>query len=141
MFRVSKLAGHAKVPTRANTEDAGLDLSASEAATVPARGMAVVGTGIAIAFPSDCYARIAPRSGLAAKQAIDTGAGVIDSTYRGEIKVILFNHSDTDFDVSIGDRIAQLIFERIYTPNLELVGLDALGESSRGANGFGSSGI
>lgn len=82
--------------------------------------------------------RVAPRSGLAAKHSIDVGAGVIDADYRGEVKVILFNLSDTDFAVKEGDRIAQLIIERIYTPDVVVV--EKLEESVRGAGGFGSTG-
>jgi dUTP pyrophosphatase len=82
--------------------------------------------------------RVAPRSGLAAKHSIDTGAGVIDADYRGEVKVILFNFSDTDFAIKEGDRIAQLIIERIYTPEVAVV--EKLEESVRGGGGFGSTG-
>lgn len=82
--------------------------------------------------------RIAPRSGLASKHFIDTGAGVIDADYRGEVKVLLFNHAETDFEIKEGDRIAQLVLERIYTP--EVVEVQELEESVRGAGGFGSTG-
>lgn len=82
--------------------------------------------------------RVAPRSGLAAKHSIDTGAGVIDADYRGEVKVILFNFSDTDFAIKEGDRIAQLVIERIYTPDVVVV--EKLETSVRGAGGFGSTG-
>ena len=82
--------------------------------------------------------RIAPRSGLAVKHFIDTGAGVIDSDYRGEVKVLLFNHSEVDFDIKEGDRIAQLVIERIYTP--EVVVVEELEKSVRGVGGFGSTG-
>lgn len=73
------------------------------------------------------------------KNFIDTGAGVIDADYRGEVKVLLFNHSDKDFDVKAGDRIAQLVLERIYTP--EVMEVENLEESVRGAGGFGSTGV
>jgi dUTP pyrophosphatase len=82
--------------------------------------------------------RIAPRSGLAAKHSIDTGAGVIDADYRGPLKVILFNFGDADFAIKQGDRIAQLIIERIYTPNVVVV--EKLAETVRGEGGFGSTG-
>ena len=75
-----------------------------------------------------CYRRVAPRSGLALKKSIDIGAGVIDSDYRGEVGVILFNFGSEDFIVNMGDRIAQLIFEKIKTPMIkemnELEGAD-----------------
>lgn len=90
------------------------------------------------ASPLSTDGRIAPRSGLAAKNFIDTGAGVIDADYRGPVKVLLFNHADTDFAVAAGDRVAQLIVERIYTPEVREV--TELEESVRGAGGFGSTG-
>ena len=96
-------------------------------------------TDLSIATPEGTYGRIAPRSGLAAKHFIDTGAGVIDADYRGEVKVLLFNHAETDFKVEKGDRIAQLVLERIYTP--EIVEVENLEESVRGAGGVGSSGV
>ena len=69
-------------------------------------------------YQPDCYGRIAPRSGLALKKFIDVGAGVIDSDYRGEIGVILFNFGNEDFEINMGDKIAQLIFERKNTPEV-----------------------
>ncbi|CAG9938409.1 unnamed protein product [Clonostachys rosea f. rosea IK726] len=106
--------------------------------TVPARGKVLVSTDISIACPAGTYGRIAPRSGLASKNFIDTGAGVIDADYRGEVKVLLFNHAETDFEIKEGDRIAQLVLERIYTP--DVVEVQELEESVRGAGGFGSTG-
>ena len=76
-------------------------------------------TGLALAMPPDCYGRVAPRSGLALKRFVDIGAGVIDSDYRGELGVILFNFGDEDFTINMGDRIAQLIFEKIKTPEIK----------------------
>lgn len=82
---------------------------------------------------------VAPRSGLAWKHSIDVGAGVIDADYRGPIGVILFNHSDVDFEVKPGDRIAQVIIERIMTPEVvEVLDLDS---TVRGDGGFGSTGV
>ena len=91
-----------------------------------------------MACPEGTYGRVAPRSGLASKHFIDTGAGVIDADYRGEVKVLLFNHAEKDFDIKQGDRIAQLVLERIYTP--EIVEVRDLEESVRGSGGFGSTG-
>ena len=86
---------------------AGYDLMAlDDSAIVPAKGKALISTGISMAIPIGNYGRIAPRSGLAAKNFIDVGAGVIDADYRGEVKVLLFNFGDTDFKISAGDRIA-----------------------------------
>jgi dUTP pyrophosphatase len=146
-FIVSRVSPNAILPVRANPYDAGYDIAACEDAVIPARGKTIVNTGLAIQFPIDCYARIAPRSGLAAKNSIDVGAGVIDTSYSGLIKVILFNHSDTDFQVKIGDRIAQIIYEKIYTPfklieiEYEQLCIIANGKSDRGSGGFGSSGL
>lgn len=92
-----------------------------------------------MAIPEGNYGRIAPRSGLAAKNMIDVGAGVIDSDYRGEVKVLLFNLSDVDFEVSKNDRIAQLIIEK-YTPT-QLVEVEELDSTVRGVGGFGSTGV
>lgn len=85
------------------------------------------------------FSFIAPRSGLAWKHSIDVGAGVIDADYRGPVGVILFNHSDVDFEVKIGDRIAQLIIEKIIVPDVEEV--DDLDSTVRGSGGFGSTGV
>ena len=79
----------------------------------------MVKTGISGAIPEGCYGRIAPRSGLAVKRFIDVGAGVIDADYRGEIGVVLFNHPDEDFVVKPGDRITQLLLEKIETPTVK----------------------
>ncbi|MDC1215658.1 dUTP diphosphatase [bacterium] len=106
---------------------------------IPARGKGLVKTDLSIAIPKDTYARVAPRSGLAWKHFIDVGAGVVDYDYRGNVGVILFNHSDTDFAIQHGDRVAQLILERITTP--EVVEVEDLDDTARGAGGFGSTGV
>ncbi|KAI1078322.1 dUTPase-like protein [Whalleya microplaca] len=135
---IKKLSEKARLPTRGSAFAAGYDVYASQATVVPARGKALVETDISIAVPAGTYGRIAPRSGLAAKHFIDTGAGVIDADYRGPVKVLLFNHSEADFAVAEGERVAQLVVERIYTPDVvEVAELDA---SVRGAGGFGSTG-
>ncbi|EEQ86404.2 dUTP pyrophosphatase [Blastomyces dermatitidis ER-3] len=135
---VKKLVPTARVPTRGSAFAAGYDLYCAKPIVIPAKGKDLVNTGLAIAVPEGTYGRIAPRSGLASKHFIDTGAGVIDADYRGEVKVLLFNFSDTDFTINEGDRIAQLVLERIYTP--EVVEVEQLEESVRGAGGFGSTG-
>ncbi|EEH11214.1 dUTPase [Histoplasma capsulatum G186AR] len=135
---IKKLVPTARAPTRGSAFAAGYDLYCAKAIVIPAKGKALVDTGLAIAVPDGTYGRIAPRSGLASKHFIDTGAGVIDADYRGEVKVLLFNFSDVDFTVNEGDRIAQLVLERIYTP--EVVEVEQLEESVRGAGGFGSTG-
>lgn len=137
-FSVSFKNENAKMPTRASKGDAGYDLYACEDKVISARKRGLIDTGISINIPSDCYGRIAPRSGLAVKNGIDVLAGVVDSSYRGIIKVVIQNNDDVDFEVRKGDRIAQMVFERIYTPELKLV--DELDQTERGEKGFGSSG-
>ena len=139
MFQVKKIVSHAIIPTRATEGSAGLDISSSVDAIVPSRKWLAVPTGISIAVPRYCYARIAPRSGLTFKYGIQVGAGVIDSDYTGEIKVILFNHGENDFIIKTGDRIAQLIFEKIVINELQEV--EELVQTDRGSGGFGSTGI
>ena len=135
---IKKLKNSAAIPKRATEDAAGYDLASAEETVVPAKGKTVVKTGISIAIPEGCYGRIAPRSGLAVKNFIDVGAGVIDADYRGEVGVVLFNHSDEDFKVKQGDRIAQLILEKICTPQVkETVELPS---TVRGSQGFGSTG-
>lgn len=138
-LRVKKLSEHAVTPARGSEGAAGYDLSAAYECVVPARGKALVKTDLSIAIPEGTYARIAPRSGLAWKHSIDVGAGVVDADYRGNVGVILFNLSDQDFPIEAGDRVAQLILERIATP--EVVEVEDLDDTSRGAGGFGSTGI
>ncbi|XP_020087642.1 deoxyuridine 5'-triphosphate nucleotidohydrolase-like [Ananas comosus] len=139
LLRVKKLSQNAILPSRASALSAGYDLSSAVEATVPARGRALVATDLSISIPVETYARIAPRSGLSWKHAIDVGAGVVDADYRGPVGVLLFNHSDLDFQVKAGDRIAQLIIERIMTPEVvEVLDLDS---TARGEGGFGSTGV
>ncbi|CZT47946.1 probable dUTP pyrophosphatase [Rhynchosporium secalis] len=135
---IKKLSDKARLPTRGSEFAAGYDIYAAKDTVVPSRGKVLVDTDISMAVPDGTYGRIAPRSGLASKHMIDTGAGVIDADYRGQVKVLLFNHGEKDFEVKEGDRIAQLILERIYTP--EVVEAKELEESVRGAGGFGSTG-
>ena len=140
LFFCAKVQENAVLPTRATEGSAGYDLTACEDAIIPARGWKMIDTGIAIQIPKDCYARVAPRSGLTLKKGLSTGAGVVDSDYRDSIRVILFNHSDMEVEVQSGDRIAQLIFERIYTPSLKEVSYENLTNTARGVGGFGSTG-
>ncbi len=137
-LKVKLLTPSAKMPTRGSAHAAGYDLYAASAIRIDPGGRGLVSTGISIAIPVDSYARIAPRSGLAVKNGIQTGAGVVDSDYRGEVKVLLFNQGDAEFKVNEGDRIAQLLLEKVYTPEVE--GVENLEESVRGAGGFGSTG-
>ena len=125
-------------PHRASEGAAGLDLRASRPITIPAQESRVVQTDIQIRVPEGTYGRIAPRSGLAKDYNIDTMAGVIDSDYRGAISVILFNHGRAEFAVERGDRIAQLICEKISNPTLQKC--QSLSDTVRNTHGFGSTG-
>jgi len=135
---VKLLTPNAKLPKRASALSAGYDLASVENTVVPARQRKLVKTGLSFSIPEGHYGRVAPRSGLALKKGIDVGAGVCDADYTGEVCVILFNHSDDDFVVNEGDRIAQFILEKISTPDIEVA--TELNETERGSNGFGSSG-
>ncbi|MED6204432.1 hypothetical protein PIB30_117365 [Stylosanthes scabra] len=139
LLRVKKLSANAVIPSRASPLSAGYDLSSAVETKVPARGKVLVATDLSISIPEGTYARIAPRSGLALKHSIDVGAGVIDADYRGPVGVILFNHSDSDFEVKVGDRVAQLILEKIVTP--DVVEVEDLDSTVRGEGGFGSTGV
>jgi len=135
---VQKLAPTATIPTRGSAFAAGYDIYASAPITIKAKNKALVSTSLAIAVPPGTYGRVAPRSGLASKHFLDTGAGVIDADYRGEVKVLMFNFSDVDYEVKQAERVAQLVLERILTP--EVVEVETLDMSVRGAGGFGSTG-
>ena len=149
-FLVKLLNPAAKPPVRGSSDAAGYDLHAfdeelqkTDADTTPlgvvhAHSRAIVKTGISVAIPEGYYGRVAPRSGLAVKAGIDVGAGVIDRDYRGEVGVVLFNHSDKDFTYSNGDRIAQLILTAYASPAVTVV--DNLDDTYRGSGGFGSTG-
>jgi len=138
VLQVKRLSEHASLPTLGTPLAAGYDLASAVDITVPAHGKALIPTDLAIALPDGVYGRVAPRSGLAWKKHIDVGAGVIDRDYRGNVGVVLFNHSPEDFHISIGDRIAQLILERYEMA--QIVEVDDLESSLRGEGGFGSTG-
>jgi deoxyuridine 5'-triphosphate nucleotidohydrolase len=138
-LRVQLLSPFGKAPVRASASAAGYDLCAAYDGSVPKRGKALLKTDIAIAVPHGTYGRVAPRSGLTLKNGIDVGAGVIDEDYRGNVGVILFNHSDEDFSVKAGDRIAQLILEKIEVAEVNVC--ETLEDTARGAGGFGSTGV
>jgi len=145
---IKKLYPDVVTPSYGSEFAAGLDLNADGEYIVSAKSRKLIGTGICIQWvgetpdenPFDYYFRIGPRSGLAVKNWIDIGAGVCDVDYRGEIKVCFINNSDKDYVISHGDRIAQGILERINRfGTIEIV--EELGETTRGTDGFGSTGI
>ena len=132
-----KLDEGAKLPTRAHSTDAGLDLYAMEDQIISAKESAEFNTGVHIELPLGTVGFLKSKSGLNVKHGI-TGEGVIDVGYTGAIKVKLYNNSGTDYRVKAGDKISQLVILPILTPELELV--DELSETERGEGGFGSSG-
>ncbi|KHN78460.1 Deoxyuridine 5'-triphosphate nucleotidohydrolase, mitochondrial [Toxocara canis] len=137
-IRFAKLSENAFAPTYGSEWAAGADLYSACDCTVPPKGKFVVPTDLQLEIPIGYYGRVAPRSGLATKNFIDVGAGVVDADYRGNVKILLFNFGDEPFEVRKGDRIAQLICERIA--HCDFVELSSLEETSRGTGGFGSTG-
>ena len=136
-MKVKKISEKAKLPERKSKEAAGYDLFSSENTVVPKRSRKMIHTGIVLEIPQTFFGRIASRSGLSLRKGIETGAGIIDSDYRGEICVILHNHSDDDFPVSIGESIAQIIFLKHEVFDI-VETLQDVGTTERGSNGFGS---
>ena len=125
------------IPTRGTDGAAGYDLYALEDTVINCFQFILVSTGVSMAIPAGHYGRIAPRSGLAVKHGVMVGAGVVDSDYRGEIKVALATLNGV-YEFKKGDRIAQIIIEPVVTP--ELVQVYSLDDSERGEGGFGSTG-
>ena len=139
---IKKLDSSVKLPTYKTNGASGMDLMAfiNEPMTLKPKKSCLVPTGISVAFPSDFEIQIRPRSGLAAKHNISVlnTPGTIDSDYRGEIKIILYNHGESDFLINNKDRIAQMILVPVIKMNLEET--DTLPETVRGEGGFGSTG-
>jgi dUTP diphosphatase len=133
-----KVTGAGTSPRYASDAAAGADLHASEAVTLAPGDRAAVATAVHLELPPGHVGLVWPRSGLALKHGIDTLAGVIDSDYRGEVKVVLVNHGREPFRIQPGDRIAQLLVQRVE--RVAFVAADALSSTARGTGGFGSSG-
>jgi dUTP pyrophosphatase len=125
--------------TKKNLYDAGLDICSNKNIVVQAKSSAIISTGLFLEIPDYHVGLLWSRSGLSVKNKIEVGAGCIDSSYRGEVKVHLYNHSDFDFEIKIGDRIAQLLTIPI---NIEFYReSEELSDTNRGSDGFGSTGI
>jgi len=135
-IQVMKMASKAMLPTRGSRLSAGHDLYALEDVLIPAQGQKLIETGIAIGIPQETYTRIAPRSGLAYKENIGIGGGVVDANYTGEVKVIMMNHGKKSYQVQEGDRIAQMIIKKIDMSGMMEV--DNLHITDQGNKGFGS---
>jgi dUTP pyrophosphatase len=137
---VKKLTQTAQLPAKAHEDDAGFDLYSDRDFIVYPETRRLIGTGIAVAIPRGYYGRIAPRSGLAFKNGIDVLAGVVDAGYRNEVGVILINFGDKPFEIKNGDRVAQLIIEKVDPFKIEEV-KEFFTNTHRGMSGWGSSGV
>ncbi|WP_036726108.1 dUTP diphosphatase [Patulibacter minatonensis] len=138
---VRRLRSDAVLPVRQHPGDAGLDLCCAEPVTLAPGERAMVPTGLAVAIPEGFAGIVAPRSGLAARHGLTlvNTPGVVDAGYRGELKVLLLNTDRTaTFEAAAGERIAQLLVMPVALP--AVVEVDDLGDSARGAGGFGSTG-
>lgn len=135
---VKRLDPLAVLPTKAHEDDAGWDLYSNEDHKLFHGERNLFKTGIAMAIPRGYYGRIAPRSGLAFSFGLNVLAGVVDVGYRNEIGVILINHGESPCEVVRGERIAQIIFERV--DEFQLKEVAELDDAKRGLGGFGSSG-
>ena len=138
VLRFKQLDSRAVLPQRGSKLAAGLDVCSIEHLEIGPGQRAMARTGLAVAIPPGFYGRIAPRSGLAAKNGLDVLAGVIDSDYRGEVCCLLYNTSDEVIKLAAGSKICQLIVEQIITPDAAWA--SDLDETARGASGFGSTG-
>jgi len=132
------LGAGAALPEYGSADAAGADLRASEALLIAPGGRAAVPTGLRLAIPRGHVGLVWPRSGLAVRHGIDTLAGVIDSDYRGEVKVVLVNHGEEAFPVAAGDRVAQLLVQRVERAAFRAA--REVGDTDRGSGGFGSTG-
>lgn len=139
-LKVKKFSEDAVLPKKGRLGDAGFDISSVEDIIIPPNSWKLVNTGIGITVPIGTYGRLAPRSGVSTK-GIMINAGVIDYNYTGIIKCLMMNLSpDKEYQVKKGDRICQLILEKIVN-ECNICEVDTLEETDRGANGFGSSGV
>lgn len=130
-----------QMPRFAHPGDAGADLHASEVVTIAPGAYTLVATGISMAIPEGYCGMVLPRSGLAVRSGVTVlnAPGLVDSGYRGELKVALINHGREAFSIAVGDRIAQLVVVAVAAPDYEPV--DALMDTQRGSGGFGSTGV
>jgi dUTP pyrophosphatase len=136
--KIKKLVPEAIIPKYAVDGDAGMDLYSVEDVTISAGDRYPVATGLSMELPAGFVALIWDKSGIALKKGIKTMGGVIEHTYRGEYKIILFNTSKEAFEVKKGDKIAQVLIQPIVTAEIEEVA--TLSETERGAGGFGHTG-
>ena len=138
-LRVKRTHPDAELPTRGSPYAAGLDLYAIEEVVIEGKSGALVRTGLSLEIPEGLYGRIAPRSGLSFNTGLVVNAGVIDSDYRGEVKVLFHNFLDDEIKLKKGYKVAQLILEQIALLPVEEV--EQLDDTVRGQGGFGSTGV
>jgi len=141
VVRVKRLSEEVKLPKKALPADAGYDVFANEQVVLQPGERKLIGTGLKIAIPNGYEAQVRPKSGLAINYGITVlnTPGTIDPNYRGELKVILINLSDREVRIEKGQKIAQIIFNKVETP--EIVEVDELDETERNEKGFGSTGL
>jgi dUTP pyrophosphatase len=139
MLKFKKLCHDAIIPSRAHDTDAGMDIHCSDTMIIPPREHVLVPTGIACSFPKEYMLKVENKSGRSLSYGLLVGGGIIDSNYRGEIKVILFNLSTNKIVLGRGEKIAQLILYPIWSG--QPIEVDDLDETDRGENGFGSTGL
>lgn len=139
-LRVRRLHPAASLPAYAHPGDAGLDLTTVEALVVPPGGRVAAPTGLAVAIPSGWVGLVHPRSGLARRHGLTVAnaPGTVDAGYRGEVQVLLVNLGDDPVELEVGDRVAQLLLQRVGYA--EVVEVEALDDTARGEGGFGSTG-
>jgi len=125
-------------PFKKHDSDAGFDIKSNENVVIPANSYAIVSTCLKVAIPEGYVGILKSRSGMACKHGVETGAGVIDCSYRGYINVKLYNTSNKDYTVKIGDKITQMLIQKVNL--LDWIEVDNLDETERGSNGFGSTG-
>ena len=138
-LRVTRLVPEATLPCRGSEGAVGYDLYATQGCVILPGQRGLISTGISVELPPGTYGRIAPGSGLSVRNGLHVGAGVIDPDYRGEIKVLLYNHDKDPWLCKPGYRVAQLVIEKCETP--DVVEVQKLEETERGDNGFGLTGI
>jgi dUTP pyrophosphatase len=137
-IKIKKLTETAIVPNFAHDEDAGMDIYSDEEVLIEPKKRVLIKTGVAIEFPKGYVALVWDKSGIAVNKGLTKIAGVIDSGYRGEYKIALFNLGEESVKINKGEKIAQILFHKIEHPEIEVC--DDLTCSSRGENGFGSTG-
>ena len=138
-IKIKKLEATATLPNYAHPGDAGMDFYANETVTISPNERKIISTGIAMAIPQGYVGLVWDKSGLASNHGLKTMAGVIDASYRGEIKILLHNLSNKPYLVEKGNKIAQMLIQPVE--QREVVEVEDLNDTSRGADGFGSTGL